>query len=199
MMKKKRLRITSLILSLLLISGCWMSGIVVANAADTGITSETVEEREISLAEYREILINDGLTPSEADAKINSHVVTRGPVVRLYEVVKTKRKQIKGSFYLECRVHIYVWRDANYGNMEIDHAAAPSVNLVGPVINSSYSGNQSASCTTSKVTVVYNGQLYFTVNSGVSVGFGSISASTSTTTTYSYGVSGSFIWTLAEV
>lgn len=42
----------------------------------------------------------------------------------------------------------FVWRDANYGNAEIDHASAPSVNIVEPIINSSYSRNQSAECTT---------------------------------------------------
>ena len=198
-MKRKKTKIMSMILALLLIGGSLVNDMVPVKAADAGVTSETIEEKEISLEEYREILIRDGFTPEEADAKINSHVVTRGPLVKLYQVVKTKRKTIQGKYKLRCDVRVYVWRDEDYGNVEIDHATSPYIKLEGPAIGKSYSGNQEAFTTSTKVTVDYNGQFLITVDNSVSLSFGAITVSTDVSKTYSYWVDGSFIWNLNEI
>ncbi|OUO99935.1 hypothetical protein [Sellimonas caecigallum] len=200
MLRKKKFKILSAFLIMALYGTCF-SGYTIVNAAQTSdVLNETVEEKEISLSEYKDILIQDEkFTPEEADKKIENLIQRRGPVVRLYRVVKTKTETIKNNFKLECRVTVYVYRDQMYGNVEIDHATAPTIGLIGPVINSSYSGNQEATNTPTKLTVDYNGHLYFTVTVGVSVGFGTVSASTSTTESYSYGVSGQFIWNLSEI
>ncbi len=163
---------------------------------------ETLSEKEISLEEYKEILISEeGFSEKEAEARIASHIAKRGPTVKLYSVNKSKTKVIKGTFKLQCKATVYVWRTYQGENVEIDHITAPHVAIIGPIINSSYSGNQEASVASNKKSfwVDYNGVFYFTTNKGVSVGFGYVSASTSTTISYGYSTSGKFNWALSEI
>ncbi len=198
MKKNKIFKAVSLFLVIFMIGMTWLYGEIRVNAAD--IQEESIDEHELSLAEYRDILITqEGFSEKEADAKIAAHTMRRSPTVKLYSVTKTKSKVISGEFKLRCQVTVYVWRDVSYGNVEIDHATTPYLGLDGPVIDSDFRSTPQATNTTNKLTVDYNGQLFFTVTQGVSVGFGSISASTSSTTTYSHWVSGNFIWNLSEI
>lgn len=204
-MKKKRM--LSSILACVLFTGIWFQNILPVNASEKvkkseDTINETLSEKEISLEEYKEILVNEeGLSEREAEARITSHIARRGPTIKLYSVVKRKTTTIQGSFKLQCQATVYIWRSNEGENIEIDHITAPNVALVGKVINSSFSGNQEASVASNKKSfwVDYNGVFYFTVNKGVSVGFGYVSGSTSTTTSYGYSTSGKFNWALSEI
>ena len=111
----------------------------------------TVNEEALSIDEYKQVLISDGFSEEQAMVKITPHLILRINPQQVYRVTKTKSRSIMNGFSLRCQVTVYVWREVSTGeNLEIDHAAAPYVQMIGHSASSSFEGGIEATTTTKK-------------------------------------------------
>lgn len=163
---------------------------------------DVVEDKIITKEEYIEAVAEyKNLTYSEAEQEMKNEIaIARVPAESVVTISRSVTKTVNSDFKLRCTAYLQVVRDNSTNKyIEITKVLSPYVDLEGPSIRSTMSGNPEAEWSGKKATVYCNGTITYTApQTTVSINYPGVSIGTNVSgdTNYRYNVSKTFVFSI---
>lgn len=194
----KKILVLAMTFSLMMVNSAFAATNKESNLEDD--SDVIIIDEIISEDEYIAVVAkSENLTCEEAKELIaNDREIARVAPESVVTIHRTVTKKVNNDFSLQCSAYLDVVRDNRTSDyIEITAVRAPYVDLVGPSIKSTMSGNTDYTISGTKATVYCNGSItYSAPSTSVSVNFPGVSVSTdvSGNIVYRYSVNTTFVF-----